>query len=357
MVKPLETYTHPPETKEDVKYADLVTIDLEEFDKPGGPERLAAQLKDAAHEVGFFYIKNFGLTQEQINRQFAIGKEFFSLPEDQRRSFRAPLEEGIYNGYRPLGSIEILPGLRDNIEFYNIMKFLPQYDRVHPEIIRQHYEEIEKFHRHCHENIAYKIFRILAIILEIPEETLVNGHLYDSECDSGLRYMCYRARSAEENEKFKGLYSRGHTDNGTITFVFQQPVAALQVKKHDDSEWEYCRIPEGVMSVNIADLLTILSNGYLKSGVHRVIVPPKDQQNQDRLGLLYFVRPSDRLTLRTVDSPLLEREGLYKEGINEINIPAPEWTRARIKKNWSRSPTDLTEGTSMAGFSVKHFHD
>lgn len=68
---------------------------------------------------------NFGLTQEQVDRQFAIGREFFALPEEKRMEYRAPLEEGIYNGYRPLGSIEILPGLRDNIEFYNVMKFLP----------------------------------------------------------------------------------------------------------------------------------------------------------------------------------------------------------------------------------------
>ena len=35
-----------------VDYADLVTLDLSEFDQPGGKEKLAAQLKDAAHEVG-----------------------------------------------------------------------------------------------------------------------------------------------------------------------------------------------------------------------------------------------------------------------------------------------------------------
>jgi hypothetical protein len=35
-----------------VKYTDLVTIDLSEFDRPGGKEKLAAQLKNAVHEVG-----------------------------------------------------------------------------------------------------------------------------------------------------------------------------------------------------------------------------------------------------------------------------------------------------------------
>lgn len=307
---------------------------------------------------GFFYVTNFGLTQEQVDRQFAIGREFFALAEEERMKYRAPLEEGIYNGYRPLGSIEILPGLRDNIEFYNVMKFLPQYERNHPDVYRQHWAEIEQFHRHVHEHIAYKLFRLLAIILEIPEDELENGHRYEAECDSGLRYMMYRARSEEENAKYRHLYSRGHTDNGTITFIFQQPVAALQVRSDDDAEWEYCRIPSGTISVNIADMLSILSNGYLKSGVHRVVAPLEDQERQNRLGLLYFVRPSDRLNLKTVDSPLLRRLGLYREDKNnEIDVPAIEWTRARVKKNWSRSPTDLNAGTALAGFSVKHFRD
>lgn len=36
----------------EVKYADLVTIDLSQFDLPGGQEKLAQQLKDAVREVG-----------------------------------------------------------------------------------------------------------------------------------------------------------------------------------------------------------------------------------------------------------------------------------------------------------------
>ena len=35
-------------------YANLITLDLAEFDQPGGKERLAAQLKQAAHEIGTF---------------------------------------------------------------------------------------------------------------------------------------------------------------------------------------------------------------------------------------------------------------------------------------------------------------
>ena len=44
--------------------------------------------------VGFFYIIGFGLTQEQVDRQFAIGKKVFELPTDEKMKYRADLENG-----------------------------------------------------------------------------------------------------------------------------------------------------------------------------------------------------------------------------------------------------------------------
>jgi isopenicillin N synthase-like dioxygenase len=86
-----------------VEWADLVTLDLSTFDAPGGKEALAKQLSDALQNIGFFYIVNFGFTQEQVDRQFAIGKELFELPTEEKLKYRADLENGGYNGYKPLG--------------------------------------------------------------------------------------------------------------------------------------------------------------------------------------------------------------------------------------------------------------
>lgn len=291
-------------------------------------------------DLGFFYITNFGLTQTQIDQQFAIAKEFFSLPPEEKLRYRAALEEGNYNGYRPLGSVEILPGLKDNLEFYNIFKFIPQTQRTQPQIIRDHWPHIETFHRHMHEHVTYRLLRLLALVMELPEDTLVNGHLYEANCDSSLRYMMYRARTEEENRKYRDLYLRGHKDNGTLTYVFQQPVAALQVKRSEGAEWEYLRIPEGKVAVNIADIVEFLSNGCVKAGIHRVVAPPEDQANMDRLGLLYFVRPSDQMPLKGLDSPFLARMGHGKQGTEaDLETSAFEWVRARVTKNWRGSVT------------------
>lgn len=41
--------------------------------------------------------------------------------------------------------------------------------------------------------------------------------------------MKYKARSEEENAKATGLYTQGHTDLGSVTLLFRQPVLGLCV--------------------------------------------------------------------------------------------------------------------------------
>lgn len=359
-----------------VDWADLVTLDLSQFDTPGGKEKLAAQLKDAVHRIGelstfgsllsvmilrrttigFFYITNFGLTQEEVDRQFAIGQELLELPEAEKLRHRANLEAGSYNGYRPLGSIEVLPGRRDNVEMYNIFKLVPQHERSHPDVIQRHRAEIEQFHRYVHETIVFKLLRLIAIVLELPEDFLIDGHSYDGDSDCHLRYMIYRARSAEENARFENLYSRGHTDFGSLTLLFRQPVAALQVKT-PTGQWKYVKPYPGSITVNVADALQFWTNGFLKSSVHRVVAPPADQAHIDRLGVMYFVRPGDHLDLRTVDSPLLRREGFFTEGEQPKEITAGDWVRARVRRNWDKPPADRKDNISVGGVQTRIFHE
>jgi hypothetical protein len=49
----LDPYVHPPATKGDLPWSELVTLDLEDYGRPGGKERLAKQLEHAVHHVGF----------------------------------------------------------------------------------------------------------------------------------------------------------------------------------------------------------------------------------------------------------------------------------------------------------------
>ncbi|KAI3215137.1 hypothetical protein DTO012A9_10313 [Penicillium roqueforti] len=295
----IPTYSQVPETTFDLDWADLATLDLSVFDQPGGKEQLAKQLFEAIQNIGFFYITNFGLSQEDVDRQFAIGKEIFNLSIEEKLKYRAELEKGGYNGYKPMGLREISPGVYDKTEIYNIPKFIPALELPQPDIVNNNRPIIEGFARHIHDQIAAKLLVLFAIILELPEDYFLKVHRYGEKSDCHLRYMKYHRRPDEENEKAAGIWSKGHTDFGSLTLLFRQPVAALQVRT-PEGEWKWVKPYPGSITVNLADSLHFLTNGFLKSSIHRVVAPPPDQRDVDRLGVLYFVRPEDSLELRPV---------------------------------------------------------
>lgn len=159
--------------------------------------------------LGFFYIIGFGLTQEQVDRQFAIGKEVFELPTEEKLKYRADLENGGYNGYKPLGLREIQPGIFDNTEIFNIPKFIPEYERPQPEIIQEHRQEIETFAKTIYSDVVRKLLTLFAIILELDEDYFLKHHRYEQKSDCHLRYMKYHARSAEENARLGTVWVKG----------------------------------------------------------------------------------------------------------------------------------------------------
>jgi isopenicillin N synthase-like dioxygenase len=107
-----------------VDWAELITLDLSKYEQPGGKEELVKQLEHAVQHVGklnrtfsaapgadeefrtgFFYVKNFNIGQEEVDRQFALGREFYALPLEEKLKYHNAddLARGEYNGYRPAG--------------------------------------------------------------------------------------------------------------------------------------------------------------------------------------------------------------------------------------------------------------
>ncbi|KAI4861004.1 Clavaminate synthase-like protein [Hypoxylon rubiginosum] len=353
----IPAYHQVPETKYELDWADLVTLDLSQFDQPGGKQRLATQLFEAIQKIGFFYIINFGLTQEQVDRQFAIGKEVFQLPMEEKLKYRADLEHGGYNGYKPLGLREVKPGIFDNTEIYNIPKFIPAFEQPHPDVIDRNKAEIEAFARHIHDGVAGKLLVLFALVLELPEDFFLRRHRYEEKSDCHLRYMKYHRRTAGQNRALGDVWVKGHTDFGSLTLLFRQPVAALQVRT-PEGRWKWVRPHRGSITVNLADSLEFLTNGFLRSSIHRVVAPPADQAGVDRLGVLYFVRPEDSLELRPVASGVLERLGYDKttDG-SAVGITAGEWVKARVARGVAKDKPrgDVAEQEIIRGKAAKYY--
>ncbi|KAJ0316364.1 hypothetical protein Brms1b_005575 [Colletotrichum noveboracense] len=146
-----------------------------------------------------------------------------------------------------------------------------------------------------------------------------------------LRYMGYHPRSLADDLKVANTWSCAHTDFGSLTLLWSQDVAGLQIKT-SSGEWKYVPPVDNGIVCNVGDTLDFWSAGYLKSTTHRVVRPPEDQAYLFRQGLFYFVRPGDDVDIKPAPSPLLKRLGLVKQDAeNAEPVTGLQYVRERVK--------------------------
>ncbi|KAF9871190.1 2OG-Fe(II) oxygenase superfamily protein [Colletotrichum karsti] len=360
-VSELYQYSHVPETQENLDWADLPTIDLAKYGTPEGNAQLAQTLIEAIRTKGFFYVINYGISQQAVDTQFALGQKFYELPLEEKLKYEPDLEHGDYNGYRPAGNRFLSGGIKDKTEVWNMATKDGNITQPLPKLLEDRKEEIEGFAKDLHDKVLDPLNHLIALALELPEDFFTSVHKWETHDESHLRYMKYSKFTPEEIEKLDdGLWSRGHTDLGTITLLFRQPVAALQIRDHATGEWKWAKPLDGSLTVNTCDALSFLTGGYVKSTVHRVSVPPKDQRHVDRLGLLYFARPQNDLVLKTIDSPVLKREGYTQNEFEAGGHKVPtmgEFTT--LKQTWQQKKGvsyQSSEGQEiLPGFKGQYF--
>ncbi|KAJ3537948.1 hypothetical protein NM688_g6591 [Phlebia brevispora] len=204
-------YTPAPVTKEDLEYADLEVIDLSKANTPEGVARLAEQARDAMRDKGFFYVINHGLSPEETTRIFDIADVVFTqTTEEEKERYKSKLlETGSYQGFKQRQYWHIDGGVLDQVETYNIHRDVGR--KGHPEALRPVLPEVARFAQHNHFNVLYVILRLLAVGMELPEDTFVKQHEYDADSETYVRFMKYYPRSEEDEIKTNNVWLKGHT--------------------------------------------------------------------------------------------------------------------------------------------------
>lgn len=177
---------------------------------------------------------------------------------------------------------------------------------------------------------AQTILASLSISLSTP----AGQHLEDFQGPSRpspdiLRVLKYHANSNTDD-----VPQTPHTDLGSLTFVFSStpglqvlPVTVGQKPGlYKESDWQYVVPKLGHAIVNIGDMLSMLTNGLLKSALHRV-GPVTGCAMPERYSLAYLMRLEDETVLRAVDSPLIPRT----TSTSEDAITSGAWISKKFK--------------------------
>lgn len=318
-----------PVTKENLEYADLAVIDLSNAHTAEGRAELALQMRDAMSTQGFFYVVNHGLTQAQNDRIFDIADvSFTQVGDDEKKIYTGDFEStGIYLGYKPRRQWHINGGVHDQIEQYNMNRDVTVDE--HPKVLRPLLPEIDAFNRFCHFEVLFPILRLLALGLELPEDTFVNMHGFKDNNETAVRFMKYFPLSDDEEVKTQGVWLKGHTDIGSVSILWSQPISALQILS-PDGKWRWIRHIDNALVINAGDVMEFLSGGFYKATIHRVIQPPADQRGYARVGVFYFAKANDDTKLIPfAESPVLQKHGINRLCPDDQAPTMEEWRRSR----------------------------
>ena len=356
-----------------LEWAPLHTLDLslitgEEMDQV--PEHVVKDVGDAFANDGFIYAENHGLSYDQVLRQFAIGQYGFNnVSEEEKKRCQADmLKAGSFVGYKPMGHWRI-NDVKDRIEQLNFdsQSFTPEKRERFPENVQPLIDEVQWFARYNHDVILRKIFSVLSLVLKLPVQTLWNLSKEPEKRGLDLlRYAVYRPPPKEEDDAVNGVRLQGHTDFNSVSILWSQPITSLEVLMPDNT-WRFVKHRPNALVINLGDAMHFLSGGYLKQTIHRVVAPPEDQAQLERLGLFYFAFFNADVPLQPLLESRVVREAYKGKNFwaerEKEGLPVPttgEWERMRVRaygQGGAKKGEDGHDHEKIGGFDVVQYND
>ncbi|BBN00738.1 protein MpDOXC6 [Marchantia polymorpha subsp. ruderalis] len=262
-----------------------------------GPERekLCKELAKACEEWGFFQVINHGIDESLLKRAQKVYTDFFYLPAEEKMKILIP-DDCIEGWKHPTltASSELLKNISGSktAEYVNSVWLpdLPQHREKWPTSPPALQPTIVEF-VHEAKGLHEKILTMIAEGLGLESDAFVKRFLAPRV---SVRSNFYPLRSEEKSEGFV----HPHSDVSGTTLLLSDMVAGLEVKK-DDSWVQVEPRPNGFV-VNVGDLVEILSNGKLRSVLHRGL----PNLTMERLSIACFYMANNDAVIAPVEELL-----------------------------------------------------
>ncbi|KAJ0029142.1 hypothetical protein NQD34_004139 [Periophthalmus magnuspinnatus] len=263
-------------------------------------KRLSQKIYEAFTRVGFVFLKNTGITHEEVSHVMNVSSRFFSLPEKQKIVFsRGRYENDSNHGWVSMETERLNPARPGDLkESFNTTLLSPDILWPTGGTLSDFREVHTSFFHRC-TALGLRVLRLLALSLHLPPETFVKDHSKIGELENctTLRSNFYPPIDAGQAKPGQ-LRCGEHSDYGSITLLFQSS-PGIQVRSVSG---EFISAPclPGAVLVNIADLMQRWTSDTFISAVHRVQLPPPGDSSQ-RQSLAFFMQPDDSAVISCCD--------------------------------------------------------
>lgn len=315
-------------------------------------KKVADELAEAAHEIGFFYLAGHPIPQSMIRSVYGEAERFFNLTEQQKlehyiaksrnhRGYVPRFERGDYadeQGERHYEAFDLALDLSpDDPDYDSAEKLLGP--NVWPHIpgfrdtVYRYYQSVA--------DLAQALCRAFEIHLR-----LAPGYFrqFMRKSTSQLRLLHYIENDAVP--AVKDMNMGAHTDYECFTLLHQTK-AGLQVMNSDD-QWIEAPPIEGTYVVNIGDMMEVWTNGLFRSTLHRVV-----NNGHERYSMPYFqaadfdavIEPVPSLTSRSNParySPIVAGHHLFGQLLRDF-----AYLKRRYESGQLRLPFGAPEGNTF----------
>ncbi|KAL9131691.1 MAG: hypothetical protein Q9217_000432 [Psora testacea] len=287
---------------------------------------VAAKVVEACRTVGFVYIINHTVSPEMLAEAFEMSKRLFDLPQEKKMLAPHPPGFTIHRGYSWPGLEKVSNAMGDeedrdlatNLRKVSDIKVTSKTWRIEenldqpnvwlPDDVLPGFRTfMTEFYWECH-RAAEGILSAMALGIGLSDEQYFRpshpGH------NNQLRLLHYPPIPAALLEEQSTSRMDAHSDWGSITMLFQDDCGGLQIgDPHKPGSFIDAPPLKDALIMNVGDLMMRWSNDTLKSTLHRVTLPPKqdrftgdDRMTRARYSIPYFVSPEGQSVVECLPS-------------------------------------------------------
>ena len=281
----------------------IPSVDLADFlsEDPNRKQKFVNEIGTAYENIGFVSLRSHFLDDALVSNLYKEVKAFFALDLAKKKQYEIEGLSG-QRGYVSFGK-EHAKGKKegDLKEFWHFGQE-PSEDanltEVYPENVQV--DELPNFNAtgmqayRMLEKTGIYVLRALALYIGVDE--FYFDH-WASNGNSILRPIHYPPITKEPDGAVR---AGAHGDINLITLLMGASSGGLQVLRKD-GVWIDAIPEEDELVINVGDMLERHTNNKLRSTIHRVVNPPKEQWDSPRFSIPFFMHPRGDMDLSCME--------------------------------------------------------
>lgn len=292
-----------PATSRRADFSEIPVIDIGALGSgTPGEATVAAAIRDACENVGFFYVKSHGVPLAQQDGIFEQCRRFFSISQGERDALLLT-NSPHYRGYLPIGARgSDTKRNRDLLESFNIGSergpndpFVKAAKPLHGpnqwpaglpgfrEALLAYYEAMGTLTR--------RLLRGLSLAMGLAPDAL------DAMFRNPVTQMRLLHYPDQQGEIVDMIGARAHKDFGVLTILLQDEVGGLEVL-NSAGEWVVAPPIRDAFVVNLGLMILHLTNDRYQAAEHRVL----NRYGRERYSIPFFINPDYDATLTTLST-------------------------------------------------------